>query len=491
MMDFLDPKRKKAHLRRLFIGYGLMAIVIGIGTLITLYVANGYDINRNNGELIQNGIVFVDSKPKGATVYLNDKAEQSRTDTRMVLPAGTYTVRLEAEGYRSWERTFSLEGGQIQRLVYPFLIPNSLVINDLVQYDATPQLATQSPDRRWVLIQKPGQTYAFDLFDLNDIEKQPVAIAIPPSILTSPAAEASLEVVEWSNDNRHLIFKRSFADTTEYVSFDRENPSEAININTALGVKPVELSLRNKRPDQFYYLESLPGTLRSADIKARTISAPLLQEVEDYKSYDDDIILFATKLGAQTDKVDIKIFDSKQSYVLRSVNQSDTYLMDIARYDDEWYFIAGSAADNNVFIYTDPLRTIKQNDDQPLTVKAVLRLDKPQFVAFSANTQFVRVQSTNKILAIDLEDSQQYRFQLDETIPADQEIKWMDGHRLIYVVNQQSYVVDFDGSNKQTLVTSRLSNSPFFDRDYDNVFTIEGSKTTNNKAAFTRTIIDN
>lgn len=165
--------------------------------------------------------------------------------------------------------------------------------------------------------------------------------------------------------------------------------------------------------------------------------------------------------------------------------------MDIARYDDEWYFIAGSAADNNVFIYTDPLRTIKQNDDQPLTVKAVLRLDKPQFVAFSANTQFVRVQSTNKILAIDLEDSQQYRFQLDETIPADQEIKWMDGHRLIYVVNQQSYVVDFDGSNKQTLVTSRLSNSPFFDRDYDNVFTIEGSKTTNNKAAFTRTIIDN
>jgi hypothetical protein len=489
-MDFLDHKRKRAQTQRLFIGYGLMAIIVAIGTIITLNLAYGYDIDRGDGTVIQNGIVFVDSKPDGATIYVNDKPEQSRTASRMVLPAGTYTLRLEAEGYRTWQRTFNLEGGQIQRLVYPLLLPNNLAITDIAQYDTTPQMVTQSPDRRWVLVQRPGQTYQFDVYDLADPEKAPELIAVPVGIVTNPAAAASLKLVEWSNTNRHLVLERAYDDKREFLLFDREVPEESANINSSLGIVPESMSLRNKRPDQFYYLDAVPGVLRSADLKARTISGPLLSEVTAYKTYGDNVVLYVTLRGAEPDKVDFRILDGDNDYLLKTASQAAVYMLDVAKYDNEWFYVAGSAADNTVLIYKDPVPNLRQTIRQPANVYAILRLDNPQFVSFSANTQFIAVQSENKFITIDLEDNRQYRFSLAQTVPIDQTIKWMDGHRLLYVVDQQSYIIDFDGSNPQTLVTSRLSNGLFFDRDYDNVFTVEGSKTDNTKAALTRTVID-
>jgi hypothetical protein len=65
-MDFLDPKRKKSHHKRLFIGYLLMAVAVAMGTLILLFSAFGYGVDRKTGDVIQNGTVFVDSQPGGS-----------------------------------------------------------------------------------------------------------------------------------------------------------------------------------------------------------------------------------------------------------------------------------------------------------------------------------------------------------------------------------------------------------------------------------------
>lgn len=490
-MDFLDPRRKKVHRRQLFIGYALMSILIAMSTLLILYLAYGYDIDRKTGTLIQNGIVFVDSKPGGASITVNDVPQRTRTNSRLVLPAGVYTLKLEAEGYRTWERTFMLEGGQIQRLVYPFLIPNNLVTRDIEVYDAQPLLASQSPDRRWVIVQKPGQTYLFDVFDLADPDKAPAQLVMPVSVLTKPGAEAVLRAVEWSNDNRHVLIERTFEGNREFIILDRENQAGTINVNTALGITPAEVSLRDKKPDQLYYLDALPGTLRSANLGNRTISAPLAAGVIDYKTYSDNIVLFATQADViESGKTEFRVLENDKTYTLKSVDQADAYVMDVARYESRWYYVVGSAANNMAFVYENPLPALKQVTATPLIVTAILRLDNPRFVSFSANTQFIALQSGNQFLAIDLEDNRQYRTKLSYDIPVSQEIKWMDGHRLLFTNNAQSYIVDFDGSNEQTLVTSRLNPGPFFDRDFDNVLTFEDSKQTVGKAALTITVIE-
>ncbi len=488
-MDFLDPRRKKAHRRRLFIGYILMGIGIIIGTITLFYLAYGYDIDRKTGTVIQNGIVFVDSKPGGAVIYLNDVRQNSRTASRMALPAGVYTVRLEAEGYRHWERTFNLEGGQIQRLVYPFLLPNVFETDDMHQYEFQPQLTSQSPDRRWVFVQQPGQTYLFDVFDLRDAQKAPVQVLVPPAILTEPAAEASLKFVEWSNDNRHVLLERTFGDRTEYIMLDRENPAQSVNINTMMGIEPRMPSLRNKRHDQLYYLDAVPGVLRVADLSSRTISAPLVSSALAYNSYGDDIVLFVTQEGMDEGRAEFRVLEGDKVYPLKSVSAADAYVLDVSRYSNKWYYVVGSAADNMAFVYENPLPALKAQTRTPLIVTAILRLENPRFVSFSANTQFIALQSGNKLLVIDLEDSRQYRTSLTHDIPLDRQLKWMDGHRLLFMVGSQSYILDFDGSNEQTLVTS-LVDRPYFDRDYDNVFTLERSKQDGSRFALTRTVIE-
>src|SRR5690554_5521518 len=119
-MDFLDPKKRRAHVRRLYIGYALMAVLIfGVASLLVLQ-AFGYSFNPRTGDITQNGLVFIDAHPQAAEVFINGQSK-GFTDQRMVMTNGKYSLELKREGYRDWRRDFVLEGGHIERFVYPFL----------------------------------------------------------------------------------------------------------------------------------------------------------------------------------------------------------------------------------------------------------------------------------------------------------------------------------------------------------------------------------
>jgi hypothetical protein len=211
-MDFLDPKRKKAHRRRLLLGYVLMAVALALATFILLLTAYGFDIDRKTGSIIQNGIVYLDSKPGDAAIYVNGKRQGNNTATRLNLPAGQYTIRLESNGYRTWQRTFFLDGGQIQRLVYPLLIPNQFKVTDVQLYASAPGLTTQSPDRHWLLVQRPDQTYEFDNFDANNPNTAATTVTVPKLLngpmttgmfyLSAPTAITSMNFSFWTARNR-------------------------------------------------------------------------------------------------------------------------------------------------------------------------------------------------------------------------------------------------------------------------------------------------
>src|SRR3990167_1733050 len=106
-MDFLDSRKRRSHKIRLIIGYVLMSIAIGLGTVILVYDTYGYGINTKTGDIVQNGLLFVDSKPGGADIYLNGRSQNSTTAARLILPAANYTLQIKKSGYRDWQRTFT------------------------------------------------------------------------------------------------------------------------------------------------------------------------------------------------------------------------------------------------------------------------------------------------------------------------------------------------------------------------------------------------
>ena len=108
----------------MFIGYGLMAIVLGIGSTILLYRAYGYNRDPVTGNIVQNGFVFIDAHPEAADISLNGKF-RGVTSQRLDIPAGDYSLDLTRDGYRSWHRDFTLEGGKSSVLsILSFSRPN-------------------------------------------------------------------------------------------------------------------------------------------------------------------------------------------------------------------------------------------------------------------------------------------------------------------------------------------------------------------------------
>ena len=482
-MDFLDPAKKRAHRIRLFIGYMLVAIAIAMGSLILLFQSYGYDLDRKTGAVIQNGLVFLAAHPSSAAVYLDGKQQKNQTDTRLTLPAGQYQLELKRSGYHTWQHVLNLEGGSIERLVYPLLFPEKLITQDVQLYASAPTMASESLDRRWLMVQQPQSFTSFDVFDLAVASPQPETLTLPADLLTTASGAQSLSVVEWSSDNRHLLVKHTFSSGSEFIVIDRQTPAASVNLNKTLATNPTQITLRDKKPDQFYLYDEKTEALQVADLKTHQPTT-LLNGILAFKSYGADTVLYAAALG---DKVQLKLRDNDGSFVLRTLPVGTKYLLDITQYNGHWYMIASAQNEGRLNIYKDPQDIIKQPSPKPLAPITYLKIDQPQFVSFSQNAEFIMVQDGTKFGVYDIETDRRLYYELKLPVDVSQQANWMDGDRLSVNDGVHSVVFDFDGTNQRTLVSSQLATTPFFDRDYTALYTLGPSTVVPSRTALTRT----
>src|SRR5271157_5129443 len=101
IMDFLDPRKRRGYNIRLFIGMVLISIAVILGTIILALFTAGYSINSKTGQIIQKGLIFVNSQPVPATIFVNG-TNSGTTNARLNLNAGNYTILLTQAGYHSW-----------------------------------------------------------------------------------------------------------------------------------------------------------------------------------------------------------------------------------------------------------------------------------------------------------------------------------------------------------------------------------------------------
>lgn len=470
-MDFLDPKKKKAHRIRLIVGYLLIGLGIALVALILIFQSYGYDLDRKNGGIIQNGLVFISTQPQQASAFLNGKQYSNLDGARLVLPSDVYKLELKREGYRDWSRTFSLAGGTIERFLYPFIFPVNLDTQDQKGYAAAPNFATQSPDRKWIMVQQPGQLSNFDVFDAGDPQKAPTTAVVPSSVFTASKTH-QLQLVEWSTDNRHLLARHNFDGGFEFVVIDREDPTQSFNVNKLLNRPITELTLRDKKFDQFYVYDAATKKLDTAEQKDPT-SKPVLNDVLAYESHGSDMLLYTTAAGATTGKARVMLKDGNGSFTIREITSSPTYLLALAQYDGRWYMAAGSASENRVYVYQNPQDAIKKTPAEPAYPVSVLRVDDPRWIEFSANTQFIAVQGGQNFAVYDAEHDRDFRYTIQSPIDTtNPQVSWMDGHRLMINSGGKMVVFDYDGINLQTLVGNVPGITPFFDRDYKVLYNV-------------------
>ncbi len=481
-MDFLDPKKQKAHARRLVIGYVLVGLVLLLATVILLYKAYGFDIDRK-GRVIKNGLVFVSSQPSGADIYVNGQ-KKDQTNARMVMPAGAYTVEIKRSGYRDWKRAVTVEGGSVGRFDYPFLIPRTLTPTVTKQYDATPGFATQSSDRRWLLAQ--GATAdKIDLFDLNSDKPVAKTLDIPVEALTASTTTKSWTPVEWGDDDRHVILQRFYdkkgQQDSEYILFDRQEPSKTQNLTVLLGFNPSTIEMRDKKYDQYYLYDKVAQQLLTASLKKPT-PQPFIKNVLSFKS-DGDTVLYATASGAPKDKILVRLRQNDKAYTVRQLPAGEEYLLQLAQYSGSWFVAAGAKNENKVYVYKDPVNTLTGDSDAVLAPIQILKVDKPTYVSFSTNARFVMAENADRFAVYDAETDKSYAYQIAAALDAPQTYAtWMDGFRLRGVSGNKQVIFEFDSANYQTLMPSNPAFLPFFTPDYHKVYTVNSQNSLTSTA---------
>jgi hypothetical protein len=475
-MDFLDPKKQKAHGTRLLLGYALIGLALVLATTILLYQAYGFGIDKE-GRVIQNGLVFVSSMPAKATIYVNKAKYKDQTNTRLLLPAGGYTLEINRDGYRNWKRAITVDGGSVERFDYSFLFPISLQTTTVKSYTAAPSLATQSRDRRWLLINTavPNQ---LDMYDLNQSKPTATQLALPADILAAGSTTDGWQAVSWAADNRHTLLKRLYQKNgqpgTEYILVDREDPAQSVNISILFGFTPTSLEFRGKAYDQFYAYDQSGGQVFTVSIKKPT-PQPYLSAVLAFAA-DGDTVLYVTNQDAPIGKVLVRMRQNDDTpYAVRQLPSGSPYLVGLHSYSNDLYVAAGATVENHIYVYKDPLNVLKDDATAVPVPVQTLKVTAPMAVSFSLNNRFVMAQNVDRFAVYDAETDKGYAYQIP-TLPdqATRPATWMDGYRLTTVSSGKVVVFDFDGTNLQKLSATTPAQLPFFSKDYKFLYSLTG-----------------
>jgi hypothetical protein len=471
-MDFLDPKKRKRNTVLMFTGYVLIGVAITIATVVLLYQAYGFGLGKN-GAVIQNGLLFFSSQPHPADIYVDGKLNKSQTNARLVLPEGIYNIQLTRSGYRPWQRMVELDGGSVEHFDYPLLFPSNLTTTKLQNYTAAPGLTAQSPDHRWLLIEKPASMTDFDIYDLKNPSKAPTTLSLPSSLLTPATTSQSWQLVSWADDNQHVLLQHLYDGKTEYILVDRSAADQSVNLNQTLsGDSFTGLTLDNLKYDQYYLYNTADDSLDTATLKAPA-PVPVLTHVLAYQAYGSNTVLYVTDTGAATGKVVVKEQIGSQSYTIQNLSAGTTYLLDLTTYSSVPYVAVGAASEDKVYIYKDPIGQLSaQPDHVPVPIQ-VQRVINPTYLSFSPNAQFILTEGGQQFSIYDIGNTHGYSYTATAPIDAPQtHAAWMDGDRLTYVSNGKLLVFDYDHTNQQTLMPAGSAYLPAFAPDYSYMYSL-------------------
>jgi hypothetical protein len=413
------------------------------------------------------------------------------------LSAGQYQFKLQREGYITWQRGVTVEGGSVEHFDYPFLFPAKLTSSTVKDYANTPQLSLQSPSRQWLLIPSADSFGKFDEFNLQkktaaDVEASATTITIPSDVLTPSTGTQSWQLEEWSTDNDHVILKHIFEEdgqaASEYILLDRGSPEDSINLTNTLGTNPSELEFVSKGDYKDYYVyDQASGTLDTASLSAPT-PQPYLKNILNFYPYSKNELLYATTQNAPSGKAIIDLRQGDTTYPIRQVAATTgaTYLLDFTQYSGDWYVAAGVSTDNSVNVYEDPQAQLKAEPDQVIAPIAILKVTNPNQVSFSSNAQFIAVEGGSTFAVYDAQNEKSYTYTIKAPLDSPRQYAtWMDGDRLMYVSAGKVVVFDFDGGNKQTLSSALPDLLPMFDSNYRYLYTYASVPATSTLPATT------
>lgn len=480
-----DDRRWRSWLRTA--QYALLSVLVFAGTIILVLAGQGYDFNRSTGEVIQNGLMLVNTRPENAMVTIGGQAESDQTPGRFPLPAGDYELGITLDGYRPWSKLVKVAPNSVEWVYYPLLVPNELSPEPVTAWRDL-GFISQSFDPRRVLVRQATDKPEFTLMELDGQSLNSDEKLLLPASVSSPSggSTGTFAAIEWSSNNRFVLLTHRRGETTQYIRLDTETVEESLNLSEFFDLNLTEAAFINSSANQLYALAN--RDLRRLDVNQQTISAPLVREVAAYELMRDQFVLYLATIEG---KLQVGLIDGDNPPRLLESDldgAASRYRIALGEFDRQLHVAILDTGNDEVRIWRDP-----HTGDVPAPAFVQFKASGASELDLSRNGQFVLAQGGGAFATYDLDRGREYHFETPFPKAADQVFEWMDGYRLLgFDKTSRLYVFEFDGANVQRLVLADPKFGLFFASDFNGLYSLKpAQRNASNFLQYTSLVVPN
>lgn len=454
-----SKRRKRAQLTFIYL---LMSLAVVISVAVLILVVQGYRFNRYDGKVEQGGLVQFDSRPSGAAVMVDTVNLANKTPSKITVTAGDHTVTLSRAGYNSWQKDVTVKPGSVLWLNYARMLPTTLQPTEAVSLSAVSG-ALVSPDRKWLAAVEAADTPTITVVDTNASTPFARKVTIAPGIYTAPPEGVAQEFTlqSWDQDSRYVLVKHTAGDRTEYISVDTRSGDNARNVSTLLGVDALSMTYHLADSQSVVIVTTL-HEVRIGDLNAKTLSAPLLTNVGQVTQSDRSTLVYTTlpdESGARQSGY-LTIGSSKPRVVRTTTDSGATFYMRFGRYYNQNYVVVVNGDQTEILAGGLPA----SDSDTTLSWKRIALLQTiggVDYFGFSpGENRFVYLQKGGEVTTYDLELLNSIHTTLATTSP--RAIDWLDAYHMGTSSGGAASMVDFDGTNHQTIASNQVLDHPSF-----------------------------
>ncbi len=452
-------KAKRALRLRLTLLYTFMvlSVVLLVGGLYL--VVQGYRFNSYEGRLQQGGLVQFNSYPSGASIWLNGKQIDKKTQNKLTISPGRHKFSMWREGYNDWNVYRTVAPGDVLWLNYTRLVPKDIKLDTSLNFPAVTSSAMSYNNKTLAVVTDAAQPI-IDLVNVGSETATSKQLALPANLYTAApeGITPSFSLAAWARDNKYLLVKYTYEDKTEWLSVNTDNLDASKNITQALGVDALELQYSIGDANILFALNT-GHELHRINATDRSSSGPIASNVSNFSLYDNNTVFYTTKPdenGAR-EAAYVTVGSSKARTIARYEDspQEAPLAVRVNKYYGNYYVVVANG--NRTTILTGEVPASDAESPAPFKQHAAFDTEAPvKWLGFSPDShRFVYAQTDNGVVVYDLDMKIKYASYLPGQTAV---IDWIDEFHYVAVASGSLTMYDFDGQNPRALASGASGN---------------------------------